>query len=271
MNFEGSIASSWFNSTGTPDSAQPPVNKGGISPTVVDVTAQPNDWLAATFPISVVTFFLLVWMYLTSRTVASMTRLCGKFQSDYQQGDVKKIYYSYSQSWSNINDARRRRQRTSTESAASVLRIERYSRLLVWLAKRAEYYEDLFQVKYREHLHNDALNNSLFFLFASMLGGLALLVLNAFVLDGSRFWFLAYQVSIFWYSLFWLAAYFFIVYFIFPRFDAQTVGSPQQLADWLEIKNWTRSSKFALHDEVAKVVGKQIQEIHHAEDQRSVP
>jgi glutathione S-transferase len=204
---------------------------------------------------------------ITFGTKARLQGLCSTFQSDYQQSDVKKLYSTYIQIPQAIVVARRRRHKSAEETNIAVQKTERFSRYMTWLAKRVEYYEKAFEVRFWRLLDHDFIANTTYSVAAFVFVGIFWAAFGDFVNANLP---IATPVGTFPLNQVGVAAavtLYVLSFFVLSSIPSFNVGSKEQLEEWLKIKNWTRYSKFDLHNAVADLVGDQVKEIHHAEDQ----
>lgn len=212
---------------------------------------------------SVIVYFVL-WFILTTQAQRRVFSRSNAFQSDLQQYEVKKLYTTYVQIPSMIMVARRRRQKSTQETNLAVTAIERYVRLMVWIPKRVEYYEKAFEVRYWRMLDHDFLVNAAYWavcivlILAFLIGLSGLLPAGAASVSGGSLVFVLGLAAAFCFAASLLAPSF---------FNGLKVAGRRQLEGELNIRNWTRFGKFDMHNALADIVGDQVKEVHHAEDQ----
>lgn len=211
--------------------------------------------------------YVVIWIITTMGTKSRLQALCSSFQSDFQQSDVKKLFNAYLQTPNSIVVARRRRQKSADETNVAVMKIERYTRYMVWLAKRVEYYEKAFEVRFWRMLDHDFWANLSYSTAAVVFVGIFWVMFGRMVDAERELPVFGAKVPLEEFGVGVAVGIYVLSFFVLSRIPSLRVASTEQLEEWLKIKNWTRYSKFDLHNGVADLVGDQVKEVHHAEDQ----
>lgn len=210
-------------------------------------------------------FYALFWAGGLNISKRRNHQLYATFQSQYQIGAVARMFDRYNRTHDLIQSTRLRPPHTPTPEAQRLVKqIERFAALMVWIAKRVEYYEKRMEVDHWRLLAHHFVLNVTYYAFLVVLLAAYVGSLNAFT-DTAATLAMAPQVKVVWLAT-GLGAFLTFLPFVLGFFESFGAGGQKEFEDGLGIKTWIRYATFNLHQGIAKVVGDQVRRIHQEED-----